>query len=129
MHDICPNDRKDWANSGLTSALVWGIPIAVIITTAFLDDPMIRTIVWTVCWAEMGVACLANAFRCGRVHCHLTGPFFLLGSAASLLHGFDTLPFGPHGWRWIGMTMLFGGIVLNYLPERIWGKYTKRSQE
>jgi len=28
----------------------------------------------------MGGACLVNAVRCGRLHCYVTGPFFLLGA-------------------------------------------------
>jgi hypothetical protein len=32
----------------------------------------------------MGVACIVNALRCGRVHCYLTGPFFLLMAVIAL---------------------------------------------
>ena len=47
----------------------------------------VRTLVWTLAFAVMGIACVVNAVRCGRVHCHFTGPFLLLLAAASLLHG------------------------------------------
>jgi hypothetical protein len=71
----------------------------------------------------MGVACLINARRCGRVHCYFTGPFFLLVSVASLLRGLGIISVE---WAWIGGIALAGGILLSCVPEWIWGKYTNR---
>ena len=92
------SDRKDLAGNRLTALFIWQLPAVAIIATYFVDHPFLRTIVWTVAWTEMGVACLLNAFRCDRRHCYLTGPFFLIGGAASLLHGMGILPLGPSGW-------------------------------
>ncbi len=124
MTEICATNRKDWADSKLTFLLLWGLPIAAIIATSIAGSPMLRTVVWTASWTEMGIVCLINARRCGRLHCYLTGPFFLLGGAASLLHGLGILPLR---WSWIGFTMLVGGVILTYLPEWVWGKYAHRS--
>jgi hypothetical protein len=78
----------------------------------------------------MGAACILNALRCGRLHCYLTGPFFLLMAAATLLHGFEILWLGPNGWLWLGLTLVVvGGGILWYLPERLWGKYSSRSPD
>jgi len=33
----------------------------------------------------MGVGCLVNVSRCGRLHCYITGPVFLLAGEFSLL--------------------------------------------
>jgi len=76
-----------------------------------------------------GVGCLANAMRCGRRHCFYTGPFFLVMALGSLMYGFGVLPMGSSGWAMIGVTTLVGAVVLTYLPERIWGKYSRVSSE
>lgn len=74
----------------------------------------------------MGAACVANAARCGRMHCYFTGPFFLLLAAISLLHGLEIIPLGRKGWLWIGVALVVGSVVLHYLPEHIWGKYASQ---
>ncbi len=127
MLETCAADRKDLASNKLTCLVIWGLPMAAIVATSFVDHLLLLTVVWTASWTEMGIACLVNAFRCGRLHCYLTGPFFLLGGAASLLHGLNILLLGPHGWSWIGITMLVGGILLTCLPEWKWGRYISRS--
>jgi hypothetical protein len=73
----------------------------------------------------MGTACLVNATRCGRVHCYVTGPFFLLAALVTLLYGLGVLPLGADGWKLIGMTILIGAIVLCCLPELLFGKYRR----
>ena len=47
----------------------------------------------------------------------------------SLLYGLGALPMGSSGWTMIGVTTLVGAVVLTYLPERIWGKYSRVSSE
>lgn len=74
----------------------------------------------------MGTACILNALRCGRIHCYLTGPFFLLMAVAVVLHGLGIVWLGPNGWIWLGLTLIVvGGGLLWYLPERVWGKYAR----
>ena len=46
-----------------------------------------RTVVWTAALGIMGTACIANAVRCGRLHCYITGPFFLVIAVITLLYG------------------------------------------
>jgi hypothetical protein len=71
----------------------------------------------------MGAACMVNAFRCGRVHCYLTGPFFLLMALVTLLYGLGGTPQVRDGWNLIGLTILVGASILCCLPEMLWGKY------
>jgi len=71
----------------------------------------------------MGGACLANAGRGGRIHCYVTGPFFLLAALATLLYGVGLIPLGANGWNLIGMATLIGAIVLGCVPEPLFGKY------
>jgi len=73
----------------------------------------------------MGAACLINASRCGRVHCRFTGPFFILSALTSLGYGLGLLPFGPSGWRWIGLGTIIGAIALTWVPELFLGRYRR----
>jgi len=101
----------------------WGIPTSALIV-ATLAPASVRTIVWTVALAWMGIACIANALRCGRLHCNLTGPFFVLMAIVTALYGSGHMPLGPSGWLWLGVTLVVGaGGLLWYLPERIFGRY------
>ena len=59
----------------------------------------------------MGVACLLNARRCGRMRCHFTGPFFLAMAVASLLFSLGALPLGSEGWAF----------------KRLWERYRSTS--
>ena len=109
--------------------LLWGVPILALVFTAIADvGPLTRTLVSTVSLAWLGAACLANAWRSGRVHCHITGPFFLLLAASSLLHGLGIVPLGPRGWFLIGLILVLGTPLLTFVPEWIWGKYSGRDQ-
>mgnify|MGYP001576176147 CR=1 FL=1 len=65
--------------------LLWGIP-AVLLTVGSVWA-VSRAWLWIPAFAVAGAACLANAARCGRLHCFLTGPLFLLGALATLLDG------------------------------------------
>ncbi len=109
--------------------LLWGVPLAAIAATAVMEvAPLTRTLVWTVSLVWVGVACLANAWRSGRVHCHVTGPFFLLLAALSLVHGLGIVSLGPSGWLLIGAILVLGTPLLVLVPEWIWGKYSGRDQ-
>ena len=78
----------------------------------------------------MGIACTANAARCGRVHCYVTGPFFLLMAVVSLLYGLGVLPLGGHGWSLLGLIILVGSVAFCCLPELFLGKYRRgRAQD
>ena len=118
---------RDWASSVAGFAVPWGLPIAALIAAAWLDPPL-KTLVWLGALGWMGVACLLNARNCGRRHCFITGPFFLVMTVPVALHGFDLVSLGPQGWRWLGLAIGIGGGVLWYFPEMIWGKYVRRSQ-
>lgn len=69
-----------------------------------------------------GVACLANAVRCGRVHCYLTGPIFLLAAAYSVLAGLGLVPMRPGVFLDAVLVM----VVLAHLVELPLGRYRKK---
>lgn len=104
--------------------VIYWLPAAVIIASGFfVIEPAWRGSIWAAALATMGIGCVANAFRCGRVHCYVTGPFFLLMAAVALAYGFGALPLGEHGWNLLGAVTLAGAIILIYLPERLFGTY------
>ena len=118
---------NDWVGDRRSYVLAWGLPSAGLIAAVTLLDGPARTWTWAAALVWMGVACLANARRCGRRHCYLTGPFFLIMAAAGLFHGLDVLPLGPSGWRWLAAALVVIGFgVLWLLPERLWGKFVDR---
>jgi len=87
----------------------------------------LRTVVWTAALGIIGTACIANAVRCGRLHCYVTGPFFLALAVVTLLHGLGVVPLGRNGWSLIGLAILIGAIVLCCVPEMLFGKYRRGS--
>ena len=55
--------------------VLWWLPTTLVLIG--LAAPSLRLWLWIPSFALMGIACLANARRCGRLHCFLTGPLFL----------------------------------------------------
>ena len=105
--------------------LYWLPAIAIVVAGAPAISSGWRTAVWIVALATMGLACIVNALRCGRVHCYLTGPFFLLMALVALSYGLGILYIGGNGWNLLGLIALIGTIGLRYLPEMFLGKYRK----
>src|SRR5262249_10502672 len=119
-HDILSNRRRVFL-------LYWLPAIAIVAVAPLAISNALRAVVWTVALAPMGMACIVNALRCGRVHCYMTGPFFLLIALLALSYGFGILHFGKNGWNLLGLITLAGTIALWCLPEMIFGKYWQRN--
>jgi hypothetical protein len=117
----CREARIDWAR-GVRGLLTWGIPTAILLATPLLP-PRSLAVIWPVLLTFMGVACLANARRCGRIHCFVTGPFFLVLAALALLYGVGILPLGEHGWATLSAALVIGGCVFTCVPEWVLGRY------
>ncbi len=108
--------------------IVYWLPaIAIVVAGVPAISSGWRTVVWTVALATMGMACIVNALRCGRVHCYLTGPFFLLMALIALSYGLGILHLGGNGWNLLGLMTLIGAIALWCLPEMFLGKYRQRN--
>ena len=117
--------ERDWVASKRSYLVAWGIPTVALFVGLFLE-PRPSAILWAAALTWMGLACIANALRCGRLHCYLTGPFFLLMAGVSLLHGFEIVWLGEYGRLWLALVLVaVGGGLFWYLPERLWGRYAK----
>ena len=109
--------RKDFTRSGI-AWLLWGLPAAALILGSFLA-PVPRMLLWTPAFAVAGVACVVNAAQCGRLHCYITGPLYLLAAAATLVAGMEFVPLRA---TWIAGAVV-GGTILAHIPEWVRGKY------
>jgi len=119
----CGSER-DLLCGGLSACLLWCVPWFAFVL-GFFAPPGLKTVLWTTSLAFLGVACLVNASRCGRIHCLFTGPFFILGAVASLGYGLAFLPLGSSGWKWIGAVTIIGAVVLTCIPELVLGRYRR----
>jgi hypothetical protein len=121
-------ESRDILSSRLRVFLLYWLPaIAIVIAGVPAISSGWRTVVWTVALGTMGVACIVNALRCGRVHCYVTGPFFLLMALIALSYGLGMLHLGGNGWNLLGLIALIGTVALWYLPEMFLGKYRQRN--
>ena len=100
--------------------LIWCVPAALVFLGVFW--PQARAALWIPSLVVMGGACLLNARRCGRLHCHITGPLFLLAALATLL---DALAIVSIAWPWI-LIPTVAGTALGYGLEQIRGLYVSR---
>jgi hypothetical protein len=123
--DTTTNFHDMLSNPLLAFALFCLPAIAIVTAEHYHIGGGWRTAVWTAALTIMGTACLANAVRCGRIHCYVTGPFLLAMAIVSLLYGLGVLPLGRNGWNAIGLTVLVGAITLSCLPEMFLGKYRR----
>ena len=129
--EICTaSNEKDLLHSRLATGLLWIAPWALIIISAIqinnYGGNLVHTLGWTVSFAVMGVACLVNARRCGRLHCYYTAPLFFLAALASLLYGLAILPRSWNGWNWIAGVAIVGNVFAYFGLESLLGKYAKR---
>ena len=130
MTETAVRMSRDFVRNRKASFLLWWLPVLLMIATGPLGfSSELHGSIWAACLSVFGFGCLANARRCGRLHCFFTGPFFLAIALVTLAHGFGVISLGSYGWRWIGGITLVGGCALATLPEWIWGQYAGRERE
>ncbi|MHB8755508.1 MAG: hypothetical protein ACYC92_11210 [Candidatus Acidiferrales bacterium] len=59
-----------------------------------------RPVLWIAGLGIAGALCVANAVRCRRLHCYITGPVFLAGALLTALNaaGITHIPWTKLGW-------------------------------
>lgn len=120
---------RDIFRSWWTTSAVFGLPIFAIFAAGFpVLAPGWRTAAWVVALSTMGAGCLANALRCGRVHCYFTGPFFLIMAIGALLYGFGIVPLDRFGWNAFAAIVLVGTLILYFVPESLVGRYRRERE-
>ena len=121
MNEIL-NARNDLVLSRASWSL-WGIPVVLGSSAIFVTAarPYLLLIAFT--WA--GVACIVNARRCGRFHCHITGPLYLALGLTSGLVGYGVLDLQ---WRWVAL-IFAAGTCIAYIPEFIGLRYVKNHRK
>ncbi len=123
MAETC--EKSDFAASTQTFLFFWGIPIAAMVLAAFLSPPA-SILLWAGALFWAGAACALNAYRCGRLHCYITGPLFLLAGLAILLAGFDMVPFRA---TWV-LIIVAVGTCLAYALEGLFAtKYVRQAED
>jgi hypothetical protein len=101
---------------------VWYLPTLLVLAGLFA--PGARAWLWIPSFAVMGIACLINARRCGRLHCFVTGPLFLAGAVATVLDAFEITNLG--GRLIAGIVII--GTVVGYGLEWKYGTYARTSR-
>lgn len=116
---------EDWLADPRTRRWAFTAP-QVAFLAGFVLPVRWRAVVWPAALLVIGTACVANARRCGRLHCYFSGPFFLLSAAVLVAYAFGLLADVPGGWTGLGVGIVAVATVLNVVPERLWGRYRGR---
>lgn len=114
----CKANDLTCSNKGL---LLWCLPIAALIVGGSWSG--MRPWLWIPALLVMGIGCVANAARCGRVHCYFTGPLFLLAAVYVVLAEFHLVPLHPAVF--LDTVLVITGLA--YLSEFPLGRYTKKA--
>ncbi|MGH9743403.1 MAG: hypothetical protein ACRD51_13745 [Candidatus Acidiferrum sp.] len=99
--------------------VLWCVPICAVIVG--MSWPRGRPWLWIPAFLVLGIACLANAARCGRLHCYLTGPLFLIAAAYVAVAEFGLAPMRAG----LFVDVVSGLAVLACLAEVPLGRYRK----
>ena len=126
MNSSAFNRESDVIQNWAKLLVLYGIPIAAIGLSAFLDSIPGEAVVFVMSFTAMGGFCLRNTHQCGRVHCAFTGPWFMLAGLVSAFHGLGIVNFGEYGWVLIGNVGIWGAAILWLATESILGKYFHR---
>ena len=114
------NDRD--LTRGMSAWLLWCLPVALLVAGGAWPDGMAW--LWALAFTVMGTGCLANAWRCGRLHCYVTGPLFALAALWSLLAALGVVSLHPN----ILSLVVLGIVVLAFLVEIPFGRYVRANR-
>lgn len=106
---------------GGSAIWLWCLPALALIIG--LNWVAARAWLWIPAFLVMGVACLVNAARCGRLHCFVTGPVYLLAAIYVALAASGLVPMRPN----ILLLVVVGITICAFVAERPLGTYRNKS--
>jgi len=104
---------------GPSVILQWGLPCDRPDSWLVLAEE--ELFLWIPAFLTMGLACLANAARCGRIHCYITGPLSLLALVYVGVSAFHLVPMDAGYF----LDIVLGLTILAFLAEFPLGRYRK----
>lgn len=107
---------------GVSAWLLWCLPVVLLIAGGAWRQG--GAWLWALAFAVMGAGCLANAMRCGRVHCYVTGPLFVLAAVWSLLAALGVTSLHANAVSLVVLCL----VLLAFLAEIPFGRYGKAQQ-
>ena len=122
MSETAEQRRNDWLARTYTNVRAWWVPKIAIVAALSIAVPL-RVSVWIIALLWMGMACLLNAWRCGRTHCRYTGPFYLAMILPVVVLGFDQGLASIYAWLALALLIVCGGWVIRWKTEQAWGRY------
>ncbi len=114
---------NDWVGSIRSYGLVGGLPLGAMAASLLVDVPA-RTVIWIAALVWKGTACLLNARRCGRTHCHFTGPDYVAMIILVLALGSGVIVTGFYGWLALGALIIVGSKIIWWATARAWEKFS-----
>lgn len=115
--------KQDFVRKPLNAFVLWWLPIGIGMAQSPFGLPYRASCaIWAAAFVWMGMGCLVNAYRCHRLHCYISGPIFLVGSAPLGLLALNAIQLGPHALNYI-VAVIFGLVILSFIPEMAWRKY------
>jgi len=124
--DVTPDAASPYCKSSdlvsqKSAILLWCLPtVALFVGLAWRNR---LAWFWIPALLVMGVGCLVNASRCGRLHCYFTGPVFLLGAIYVGIAAVNILPMYPGPF----LLTLCAFTMPAFLAELPFGRYRKRA--
>ncbi len=102
-----------------TGILLWCLPTVALVLG--LGWTMLRPWLWIPALLVMGIGCLVNASRCGRLHCYFTWPLFVPAAIYVALAAANVVPMHPGPF----LLTLCAIAMLACLAEVPFGRYRK----
>jgi hypothetical protein len=104
-----------------SAILLWYLPAFALIIG--LNWAPARAWLWIPAFLVLGAACLVNAARCGRLHCFVTGPVYLLAAIYVALAAFALVTMRPN----IFLLTVLGITICAFVAECPLGTYRNKS--
>ncbi|RED16705.1 hypothetical protein [Parasphingopyxis lamellibrachiae] len=124
--------QLDHARKPIPFLFNWGIPILVLVSVNIVQGFWpVSIVLWMIIgsFTWMGIGCVINAARCGRLHCYFSGPIFLIGALATFLVGFEFADLGSISVSLISNVTIVLALS-TFILEWVWGAYgSKRSPD